>query len=176
MTPDRKRCAWVANDPLAIKYHDEEYGVPIEDNDELFERLSLEIFQAGLNWRMILHKRDALKKAFADFSIERVASFNAKDILRLMNNKDIIKNRLKIKATIENAKRLKNIMAEYGSFAKYISSLGNDEETMYRVFKKQFTFMGPKIAASFFQSIGKLEGIHDADCWKTRKTRKNPPR
>jgi DNA-3-methyladenine glycosylase I len=175
MVADKKRCAWVANDPLAIKYHDEEYGVPLEDDDELFERLSLEIFQAGLNWRMVLHKRPAFRKAFAEFSINRVASFGEEDVLRLMDNKDIIRNKLKIKATIENAKRLKAVISEYGSFASYISDLGDDKEAMYKAFKKRFAFMGPQIAESFFQSVGKLDEMHDAGCWKARRGRHKHP-
>lgn len=172
MIPDKKRCAWVANDPLAIKYHDDEYGRPLEGDDELFERLSLEIFQAGLSWRMVLHKRQAFRKAFRNFSINRVASFTEKDVSRVMEDKDIIRNKLKINATIENAKRLKKIITHYGSFANYISSLGTGEESIYRAFKKQFVFIGPQIVESFLQSIGKLPEIHEPDCWKAGKKRK----
>ncbi len=168
MVSDRKRCAWVANDPLAIEYHDKEYGKSLEDDNELFERLSLEIFQAGLNWRMVLSKRQALRKAFKNFSINRVARFTEKDVARLMEEKSIIRNKLKINATIENAKRLKKIIADYGSFANYISSLGESEENIYKAFKKQFVFMGPQIVESFLQSIGKLPEIHEPGCWKAR--------
>ena len=113
----KKRCSWAVNDPLLIEYHDKEWGVPLETDDELFERMTLEIFQAGLSWRLILQKRNALRDAFADFSIERVASFTAKDVERLLKDKGIIRNRLKIESTIENARRLKKIVGEYGSFA-----------------------------------------------------------
>ncbi|RJP72461.1 MAG: DNA-3-methyladenine glycosylase I [Candidatus Abyssobacteria bacterium SURF_17] len=166
MASVKKRCSWAVKDPLLIKYHDEEWGVPLSDDNELFERLSLEIFQAGLSWRIVLHKRAALRRAFADFSIERVAAFTGRDVLRLLRNEDIIRNRLKIAATIENAKRLKRLIAQHGSFAGYVSGLDGEPEAMYRELKKQFSFMGPKIAESFLLSIGKLDKVHEPGCWK----------
>jgi len=161
----KKRCSWVKDDPLAIQYHDEEFGVPLKGNDELFERLSLEIFQAGLSWRLILHKREALRNAFADFSVARVAKFTQRDVLRLLRDDGIIKNKLKIAATIENAKRVQQIIFEFGSFAAFIAALHGSETDMLREMKKRFVFMGPKISESFLQSIGKLEGEHEPDCW-----------
>jgi len=172
MVSDKKRCTWVTGDPLAIKYHDDEYGKPLDGDDELFERLSLEIFQAGLNWRMVLRKREALRKAFKNFSIGRVASFTEKDVVRLMEDKGIIRNKLKINATIENAKRLKKVVAEYGSFANYISTIDAGQKDVHKAFKRQFVFIGPKIVESFLQSIGKLPQIHEPDCWKARTRRK----
>lgn len=165
MCMPKKRCSWVKDDPLAIQYHDEEFGVPLEGDDELFERLSLEIFQAGLNWRLILRKREGLRKAFADFSIAKVAKFTERDVLRLLRDNRIIKNKLKIAATIENAKRVREIAAEFGSFAAFIATLHGSEADMQREMKKRFVFMGPKISESFLQSIGKLEGQHEPDCW-----------
>lgn len=169
MVPEKKRCSWAVDDPLMIEYHDKEWGVPLENDDELFERLTLELFQAGLNWRLILHKREAFRKAFADFSIERVAAFSKKDISRLVKNKTIIRNRLKIESTVENARRLKKIIDEHGSFANYISSLMDTQEELTREFKKQFRFMGPKIVESFLLSIGKLDGAHEPGCWMAKK-------
>lgn len=153
-----------------IEYHDKEWGVPLESDDELFERLTLELFQAGLNWRLILHKRPAFRKAFSNFSIKRVASFTKKDVSRLLNDKAIIRNRLKIEATIENAKRIRKLIAEHGSFANYVSNLTGPPEDFHKEFKKRFRFMGPKIVESFLLSIGKLDGAHEPGCWKARKT------
>lgn len=168
----RKRCLWAANDPLLIEYHDKEWGLPLERDDELFERLTLELFQAGLSWRLILQKRPAFRKAFANFSTERVASFTEKDVARLLNDKAIIRNRLKIESTIENAKRLKKIIAEHGSFANYLSSLTGPPEEFHKEFKKRFRFMGPTIVESFLLSIGKLDGAHEPGCWMARRTSK----
>jgi DNA-3-methyladenine glycosylase I len=162
----RKRCSWVAGDPLAIQYHDEEFGEQLDNDDDLFERLSLEIFQAGLNWRLILHKREALREAFAGFSIDAVAAFTEEDILRLLADKGIIRNRLKILATIANARRAQKIVAEYGSFGAYVAQLNGSPDEIRRELKRRFAFIGPKIAESFLQSIGKLEPEHEPGCWK----------
>jgi DNA-3-methyladenine glycosylase I len=167
----KKRCSWVKDDPLAIQYHDEEFGVPLKSDDELFERLSLEIFQAGLSWRLILHKREAFRKAFASFCIDKVAAFTEEDILRLLSDKGIIRNKYKVLATIENAKRVQKLRVENGSFAAYISQLQGSQAELTRELKKRFSFMGPQIAASFLQSIGKLKQFHEPDCWKY-KTKK----
>lgn len=163
---DKERCAWVADDPLAIQYHDEEFGEAIENDDDLFERLSLEIFQAGLNWRLILKKRAAIRRAFAGFAIDTVAAFDESHILRLLKEKDIIKNRRKILATIENAKRVQGLISEYGSFAAFIGELRGNQDEMYRELRKRFVFVGPTVAESFLQSIGKIEPMHEPDCWK----------
>lgn len=168
----RKRCSWAVNDPLLIEYHDKEWGVPLERDDELFERLTLELFQAGLSWRLILQKRPAFRKAFANFSIQRVAAFTQKDVSRLLKNKAIIRNRLKIESTIENAKRLKTVIAEHGSFANYLSSLTGPPEEFYKEFKKRFRFMGPTIVESFLLSIGKLDGAHEPGCRMAQKRSK----
>lgn len=172
----RKRCSWAVDDPLLIEYHDNEWGVPLETDDELFERMTLEIFQAGLSWRLILRKREALKKAFDDFSIERVASFGARDVARLLKDKDIIRNRLKIESTIENARRLKKMAEQNGSFADFISGLTGDIDEMSKEFKKRFRFMGPKIVESFLLSIGKLDGAHEPGCSMARGPRRKPSR
>ncbi|UCD56378.1 MAG: DNA-3-methyladenine glycosylase I [Candidatus Hydrogenedentota bacterium] len=176
MASHKKRCSWAVDDPLMIKYHDEEWGVPLENDNELFERMTLEVFQAGLSWRLILHKRAAFRKSFSSFSIDRVASLTRKDVSRLLKDETIIRNRLKIESTIENAKRLRRIIGEHGSFANYLSSLPDDRKTLYKELKRQFRFMGPKIAESFLLSIGKLDGVHEPDCWKARKARRKPSR
>jgi DNA-3-methyladenine glycosylase I len=169
----KKRCAWAVGDPLLIEYHDHEWGRPLEQDEELFERLALEVFQAGLSWRLILHKRVALKKAFADFSIDKVAAFSEQDVAHLLENRDIIRNKLKIHATIENARRLQKIIAEHGSFANYLSQLRGDREYLFRELKQRFQFMGPKIAECFLQSIGKLDGAHDPGCSLAGETRRH---
>jgi DNA-3-methyladenine glycosylase I len=175
MPKAKRRCAWAVDDPLLIQYHDEEWGVPLNGDDELFERLTLEIFQAGLSWRTILHKREALRRAFSRFSIKRVAAYGKSDVARLLNDSGIIRNRLKIESTIENARRLRELVAEHGSFASYIKGLNGTNEELYKQLKKKFCFMGPKIAECFLQSIGRIDGAHEPGCSmasrKPRRTR-----
>jgi DNA-3-methyladenine glycosylase I len=161
---ENKRCSWAVDDPLLIAYHDDEWGVPLASDDELFERMTLEIFQAGLSWLLILRKREALVEAFAEFSIKRVAAFMKRDVERLLKNKGIIRNRLKIESTIENARRLDKLIGEYGSFAAYIDGLNGGLDELTKEFKRRFRFMGPKIVESFLQSIGKLDGAHEPGC------------
>lgn len=168
MSSKKKRCSWAVDDPIMIEYHDKEWGVPLENDNDLFERLTLELFQAGLSWRLILHRRAAFRKAFADFSIERVAAFSKADVTRLLKNRDIIRNRLKIESTIENARRLKKIVADHGSFANYIRSLKGSQEELTKEFKRRFRFMGPEIVGCFLQSIGKLDGAHERNCWMSK--------
>ena len=158
------RCSWAVDDALLIAYHDNEWGVALESDDELFERMTLEIFQAGLSWLLILRKREALVEAFEKFSIERVAAFTESDVARLLENKGIIRNRLKIESTIENARRLEKLVGEYGSFGEYIDGLGGGLDELTKEFKRRFRFMGPKIVESFLQSIGKLDGAHEPGC------------
>jgi len=166
-TEERHRCGWTGIDPLLQQYHDDEWGVPVEDDTAVFERLVLEIFQAGLNWRLILYKREALRRAFAGFSIPQVASFGEKEIERLLNDKAIVRNRRKIEATIENARIFSQLIRDHGSFKNYLAQFdGDDEAGLFREFKKRFRFMGPKIAGSFLQSVGKISAPHDPGCWR----------
>jgi len=167
---ERHRCVWTGKDPLLQQYHDDEWGFPVEDDTVFFERLILEIFQAGLNWRLILYKREALRTAFAGFSIPQVASFGEKEIGRLLNDRAIVRNRRKIEATIENARIFSQIIREHGSFKNYLAQFdGGDEACLLREFKKRFRFMGPKIAASFLQSVGKIPAPHDPGCWRSTR-------
>jgi DNA-3-methyladenine glycosylase I len=115
-----KRCSWCGNDPLYIKYHDEEWGKPIRDDRVLFEFLILEGAQAGLSWITILRRREGYRKAFAGFDVEKVAAFTTDDFDRLMNDPGIIRNKLKVHAAINNAKLFIGIQKEFGSFADYI--------------------------------------------------------
>src|SRR5579859_6390827 len=116
-----QRCPWSTfDDPLYLAYHDEEWGVPLHDDTKLFEFLILEIFQAGLSWRTVLHKRENFRKAFAGFEYQRVARFGAKEIRQLLGDAGIIRNRAKIEAAIENAQRYMEVRKEYGTFSKYM--------------------------------------------------------
>ena len=115
-----KRCNWATNDPEMIKYHDTEWGVPLHDDRKLFEFIVLEGFQAGLSWSTVLKKREAFREVFAGFDPEQVANFAEADVERLMQDKRIIRNRLKILAAINNAQQFLKIREEFGSFDRYI--------------------------------------------------------
>ncbi len=116
------RCGWCGTDPLYMKYHDEEWGKEVHDDKVLFEFLILESAQAGLSWITILKRRDNYRKAYADFDVEKVARFDDDDILRLMNDEGIIRNRLKVVSSIKNAQLFLDIQKEFGSFDKYMYS------------------------------------------------------
>jgi DNA-3-methyladenine glycosylase I len=152
---------------LHKEYHDNHYGFPIENDDELFERLMFEINQAGLNWILILKKQHSFRKAFNGFSIEKVAAYGEKDFQRLMNDPGIIRNRLKINAAIENARVLLNIRHETGSFKKWLDK--NSEEITSledwtKLFRKTFKFTGSEIVKEFLMSTGYLPGAHSPEC------------
>jgi len=115
-----KRCDWATNDPEMIKYHDTEWGVPLHDDRKLFEFIVLEGFQAGLSWSTVLKKREAFREVFSGFDPEKVANFAEADVERLMQDKRIIRNRLKILAAINNAQQFLKIREEFGSFDRYI--------------------------------------------------------
>lgn len=114
------RCSWCGNDPLYVRYHDEEWGKPVYDDQTLFEFLILESAQAGLSWITVLRKRENYRKAFANFDVEKVANFSQKDVERLLQNEGIIRNRLKVNAAISNARLFLGIQKEFGSFSNYI--------------------------------------------------------
>ncbi len=146
-------------------YHDLEYGFPILTDDGLFERLILEINQAGLSWETILKKRDGFTKAYANFNLEDVAAFNDEDFARLMSDASIIRNRLKINAAIENAKRILEIQRQHGSFLAWLELHHPlDLDGWRRLFKKTFVFTGGEIVREFLVSTGFLPGAHDEDC------------
>ena len=157
-------------------YHDREYGFPTEDETVLFERLSLEIMQAGLSWLIVLRKRQAFNAAFAGFDPKRVAKFGDKEIARLLADERIIRNRLKIDAIIENARRLPALAKEHGSFAGWIAAhhpLGKDE--WVKLFRKTFKFTGPEVVNEFLMSIGYLPGANRADCPAQKRINKLKP-
>ncbi len=178
-----KRCAWCGNDPLYQEYHDKEWGRLVTDDRKMFEFLTLESAQAGLNWLTILRKRENYRQAFADFDVERVAAFGDADIERLLANPGIIRNRLKIKAAITNAQRFIEIQRECGSFCAYLRSfLPNGEpiinhwetedqipvstplsDTISKDMKQRgFKFFGTTICYAHLQAVGYInDHIHD---------------
>jgi DNA-3-methyladenine glycosylase I len=162
-----KRCSWCRNDPVMERYHDEEWGVPVTGDHEIFERMILEMFQAGLSWRTILYKREAFRDAFFGFEIDRVAAMNQPQIEHLLTRQDIVRHRKKIEATIYNAKICQALRTEYGSLWQYLLTIR--EKTLAEVqaeFKNRFRFMGPVVTESFLQSMGMIDLQHEPDCWK----------
>jgi DNA-3-methyladenine glycosylase I len=146
-------------------YHDTEYGKWIENDDELFGRLVLEINQAGLSWSTILAKKQQFDQAYDGFSVIKIANYTETDIERLLSNPGIIRNRLKIKATIFNANRLLSIQSTHGSFATWLlENKSRDLTSWLSLFKKNFKFVGTEIVKEFLQSIGLIDGAHDKDC------------
>ncbi|STZ76834.1 DNA-3-methyladenine glycosylase I [Bergeriella denitrificans] len=146
-------------------YHDHVYGFPVHDDNELFERLVLEINQAGLSWTIILKKQAAFQTAFKGFDIAAVAAFDDEDRARLLADAGIVRNRLKINAAIYNAQQILAIQQEYGSFKNWLDSHHpQDKAAWVKLFKKQFKFVGGEIVGEFLMSTGYLDGAHDADC------------
>ena len=184
-----KRCAWVPeNDALYIKYHDEEWGVPVYDDDKIFEFLLLESFQAGLSWITVLRKRKNYRKAFAGFNPKKVAAFIQKDVQKLLKNDGIIRNKLKIEAAVNNAKRFLEVQKEFGTFSNYIwGFVGNktldrkrktikeipaisaeSEKLSIDLKARGFKFVGPTIIYAHMQAIGMVND-HTTDCFRYRK-------
>ena len=184
---DRKtRCGWVTSDPLYIRYHDEEWGVPVHDDRKLFEMLTLEGAQAGLSWITVLRKRETYRAAFADFDPKVVARFDARKEATLMKNEGIVRNRLKIGSTISNAKAFLDVQREDGSFDAYVWSFvggkpkknrlkslkeipaqTQESEAMSRALKKRgFRFVGPTICYAFMQACGLVED-HVEGCFRS---------
>ena len=152
-------------DPVHVTYHNEEYGFPLEDDNELFGRLVLEINQAGLSWTTILKKKDNFFKAYNNFNVKKVASYGEADFNRLLSDAGIIRNRLKINAAIENAKKIIEIQKEYGSFKNWLDKHHPlTKEEWVKVFKKNFRFTGGEIVNEFFMSTGYLPGAHKKEC------------
>lgn len=150
---------------LHKNYHDNHYGFPIHDDNELFGRLILEINQAGLSWETILKKESTFRKAYDDFNIEIVAAYTEADRKRLLNDAGIIRNRLKVNAAIENAKTILILQKEFGSFEKWLEHHHpKSREEWVKVFKKTFKFTGGEIVNEFLMSIGYLKGAHAEDC------------
>jgi len=183
-----KRCGWELTDPLMIAYHDEEWGVPVHDDRKLFEFLVLDAFQAGLSWAIILRKREGFRKAFYGFDPRRVAAYTEKDAARLLSDPGIIRNRLKVAATIHNARRFLEVRKEFGTFDAYIWGFvgGRTIKNRFRTLKdlpvtspesdamskdlkaRGFKFVGSTICYAFMQAAG-LVNDHTVDCFRYRR-------
>ena len=158
-------CEIAPGDPWHGPYHDEEYGFPLAADNELFERLILEINQAGLSWLLILKRRDGFRQAFEKFDIEKVANYGDAEVARLLADPGIIRNRLKVAATIENARRILSLRVEHGSFKAWLDVHHPlAKEDWVKLFRKTFKFTGPEIVGEFLMSTGYLPGAHVANC------------
>lgn len=184
----RTRCAWVTQDPLYIRYHDEEWGQPCYDDHKLFEMLILEGMQAGLSWITVLRKRENFREVFDNFDAPKIAQYDEAKIEQLMANPGIIRNRLKIQSTIQNAKQFLAVQAEYGSFSQFIwqfvegqpklnhwqhisevPAATPESDMMSKVLRKRgFKFVGSTICYAFMQATGMVND-HTADCFLRNK-------
>ena len=182
---EKNRCGWPGNDSRMIEYHDNEWGKPLHDDDRLFEAIILDTFQAGLSWRTILYKRENFRNAFDNFNAVKIAGYGEKDVARLMNDAGIIRNKMKILAAIENAKRFIEIKIEFGSFDKYIwqftshktiknkfkslnelPAKSKESDEMNKDMKKRgFKFVGSTICYAFMQGTGMVND-HTIDCFR----------
>jgi DNA-3-methyladenine glycosylase I len=165
MTTYCEYCNSHPEDILNKTYHDTQYGFPLKDDNLLFERLVLEINQAGLSWITILRKAENFRKAYHGFDINRVAKYGEEDRARLLADAGIIRNRLKVNAANENAKRIQELRKEFGSFKGWLDvNRTLSKEEWIKLFKKTFVFTGGEIVNEFLLSTGYLAGAHDADC------------
>ena len=185
-TPDLIRCSWCGTDELYTKYHDEEWGKTVHDDERLFEFLVLESAQAGLSWITILRRRENYKKAFANFDVHKVAAFTNDDVERLMQDAGIIRNRLKVLATITNAQLFIKVQKEFGSFDKYLYSFMPDGKPVMNypiqivpstpisdaiskdMIKRGFKFFGTTICYAYMQATGMVND-HTVDCFRKKK-------
>ena len=183
----KQRCAWCGTDPLYIKYHDEEWGVPVHDDRKLFEMLTLEGAQAGLSWITILKKRENYRKAFNNFDPKKIARYDLKKVGKLLDDAGIVRNRLKIASTITNAAAFLAIQKEYGSFDKYVWKFvggkpkRNSPKTLKDIQpktslsdvlskdlkKRGFRFVGSTICYAFMQAVGIVDD-HTTNCYRKK--------
>lgn len=183
-----KRCPWPGSNELMTKYHDEEWGVPLHNDNKLFEFLVLDAFQAGLSWQTIINKRKNFEKAFHKFNPKKIAKYNEKDVKRLMNDAGIIRNQLKIRTTIRNAQLFLELQKEHGSFDKYIWQFTNNKtiknkcktikdiqatskesDAMSIALKELgFKFVGSTICYAFMQAAGMVND-HTVDCFRYKE-------
>jgi len=194
------RCWWAGSDPLYLRYHDEEWGRPITDDGRLFEKICLEGFQAGLSWLTILRKRDAFRQSFVGFDIERVARFGPRDVDRLLADTGIVGHRGKIESAINNARRAKALVDEYGSLAAYVwqwepvpearprkvtraALVGTTSEStaLSKDLKRRgWTFVGPTTMYAFMQAVGlvndHVDGCASRGAVETARRRLKRPR
>ena len=179
---NKNRCSWAGPDEIYIKYHDEEWGVPTHDDRLLFEMLVLESFQAGLSWITILKKRNNFKKAFDDFDVLKVASYDETKVEELRLNEGIIRHKGKITSAINNAKIFIEIQEEFGSFdnyiwgftdgaiikSEYLTESDLSKEISKDLKKRGMKFVGPTIIYSYLESIGIIDN-HEQDCFKFKE-------
>lgn len=185
MKQELNRCHWTMNDPLMNAYHDEEWGVPLHDDQKLFEFMVLDAFQAGLSWKTVLHKRENFRTAFDNFDARLIAGYDDQKIAALLNDPGIIRNKLKVQATVTNAQRFLDIQEQYGSFDRYIWQFVNgrpmankwksmadlpatskESDAMSKDLKKRgFKFVGSTICYAFMQAAGMVND-HVVDCFR----------
>lgn len=158
-------------------YHDTEYGFPMDDDNELFGRLILEINQAGLSWTTILNKQEHFKKAYDNFDIQKIARYGEKDRQRLLNDAGIIRNRLKVDAAIHNANQVLELQKEFGSFKNWLDGQSPKPKADWvKLFKHTFRFTGGEITNEFLMSTGYLSGAHIPDCPVYKKVLAQSPK
>src|SRR5688572_6239404 len=158
-------CDYAPGDPLHRPYHDDEYGFPVAGDAALFERLVLEINQAGLSWATILRKREAFRRAYDGFDVDAVAAYEETDRARLLGDAGIVRNRLKVNAAVENARRVIGLREEFGSFKGWLDRHHpRAKEDWVRLFKQTFLFTGGEIVGEFLMSTGYLPGAHRPGC------------
>mgnify|MGYP001469408501 CR=1 FL=1 len=165
MLPYCDYCARHPEDTFNSNYHNTQYGFPLREDHLLFERLMFEINQAGLSWVTILKKADNFRRAYDNFDIDAIAAYGEAERARLLADPGIIRNRLKVNAAVENARRIQNLRLTYGSFAAWLAAnhpLG--KEDWDKLFKQNFVFTGGEIVGEFLMSIGYLPGAHVPDC------------
>ena len=187
-SPPQKRCAWPGDDPLMLRYHDEEWGVPVHHDHKWFEFIVLDAFQAGLSWRTVLHKREAFHQVFYGFDPHRVAAMSERAIAAAIANPAIIRNRLKIRAAVNNARAFLHLQERHGSFDAFIWSFTQGRvihnrwrtleaipaktglsDTVSKALKKEgFSFVGSTICYSFLQAGGVVND-HLVDCFRYRE-------
>lgn len=189
MQKELRRCPWpVFDDPLYLKYHDEEWGVPVRDDRKIYEFLVLEAFQAGLSWRTVLHKRRNFREAFAGFDFRKVARFGWKETKKLMQDAGIIRNRAKIEAAVTNAKCFLEVRREFGTFADYMWSWVGGKPILHKLKtlkdypptieeavlwakdlkKRGFRFLGPTVVYAHMQAVGMVND-HTVHCFRYRE-------
>jgi DNA-3-methyladenine glycosylase I len=184
----KTRCSWCGTDPLYVEYHDTEWGVPLRDEQELFEFLVLETFQAGLSWITVLRKRENFRKVLDNFDYKKIAFYDEVKIAELLQDAGIIRNKLKVSATISNAVAFMKIQKEFGSFSKYIWGFVNDtpiqnniksmsevkatsatSDKLSKDLKKRgFKFVGPTVIYAHMQATGMVND-HTIDCFRHKE-------
>ena len=190
---DDQRCSWVGSDPLMIAYHDTEWGVPVHDDEKLFEFMVLDAMQAGLSWRIVLKKRENFEKALEGFDLSKIAKYGDRDLERLVTNAGIIRNRQKLAATITNARSAITVQQEFGSLDTYLWQFVDGRptlnawtetsqvpakspvaEVMSKDLKKRgFKFIGPTICYAFMQAAG-LVNDHLTSCFRFEELANSP--